>query len=124
MTALSQTRAAVRDIAQHAPTALARHRALLLGQLTADITRTAPSAGTLRQIVIAIRDLVGPAWLAAHASEPAVRAFTRLDTTPTPPPLPVLDHTLARCLQARFTTSSGELRSGYATASLDGEIPG
>ncbi|HEY3956420.1 MAG TPA: hypothetical protein VGM53_23880 [Streptosporangiaceae bacterium] len=124
MTALSRTRAVVRDIAQHAPTALVRHRALLFDQLAAGITSTAPSAGMLRQIVIAIRDLAGPAWLAAHASEPAVHAFTRLDTTPTPPPLPVLDHTLARCLQARFTTSSGEMRSGYATALLDGEVPG
>jgi hypothetical protein len=124
MTALSQTRAALRDIGQHAPTPLTRHRALLLDQLAAHITTTAPSAGMLRQIVIAIRDLAGPAWLAAHASEPAVRAFARLDSTPTPPPLPVLDHTLARCLRARFTMSPGELRSGYATTLLDGEVPG
>lgn len=60
MTALSRTRAVVRDIAQHAPTALVRHRALLLDQLAAGITSTVPSAGMLRQIVVAIRDLAGP----------------------------------------------------------------
>jgi hypothetical protein len=112
MTALSQTRAVVRDIAQHAPSALTRHRALLLDQLTGYVTTT-PPAGMLRQIIVAIRDLAGPAWLAAHASEPAIRALTHLDTTPTAPPLPVLDHTFARCLQAR-----------YATSLLDREAPG
>lgn len=102
MTSLSQTSTVLRGIAQHAPTNLTRTHALLLYQLLIRAT-TALSPGVLRQVVIAIGDLVGPGWLSAHASDPAISAFTALDSTPAPPPLPVLDHTLARCLQARFT---------------------
>lgn len=101
-TVLSQTSAAARSIARHTPVGLTRTRALLLDQQLATCA-TSPAPGMLRQIVIAIRDLAGPAWLARHASDPAVRAFMALDAMPAPPPLPILDHTLARCLQARFS---------------------
>jgi hypothetical protein len=101
-TTLSHTSAAARSIAQHTPTALTRTRALLLDRQLATCT-TEPTPGMLRQIVIAIRDLAGPAWLTRHASDPAISAFTSLDTTWAPPPLPVLDHILACCLQARFS---------------------
>jgi hypothetical protein len=101
MTALSQTRTAVRQISQHAPIALTRTRAMLLDQQLTACT-TAPPPCLLRQIVIAVRNLVGPSWLAAHATDPDISAFTHLDTTAIPPPLPLLDHILARCLQARF----------------------
>jgi hypothetical protein len=106
-TVLTQTSAAARDIAQHAPVAVTRARALLLDQQLAACA-TGPAPGVLRQIVIAIRDLAGPAWLTHHASDPAIRAFTALDAMPAPPPLPILDHTLARCLQARFTPRPGQ----------------
>jgi len=105
MTSLSQTHATLRGIAQHAPANRTRVRALLLDQLLTHAP-TPLSPGMLRQVVIAIRDLAGPAWLAAHASDPAVSAFTALDTTPAPPPLTVLDHILAHCLQARFTPAA------------------
>lgn len=101
MTGLTRTRALAYQIAEHAPAALTRHRALLLAQqLTASPAALTP--GMLRQIVIAIRALAGPGWLTASADRPAVSAFTRLDTLPAPPPLPVLDHILTQCLEARF----------------------
>jgi hypothetical protein len=93
---LTKTQTATRHLAQHAPTAPARHRA----QLLHDHLTTAPtSPALLRQAVIAIRDLAGQRWLATHADHPDVRAFTHLDTLPSPPPEPILDGILARCLQ-------------------------
>ncbi|HEY1914432.1 MAG TPA: hypothetical protein VGH27_02550 [Streptosporangiaceae bacterium] len=101
MTGLTRTRALAYQIAEHAPAALTRHRALLLAQqLTASPAALTP--GMLRQIVIAIRALTSPGWLAAHADHAAVSGFTHLDTLSAPPPLPVLDHILARCLETRF----------------------
>ena len=107
MTALSQTRAAVGHLARYAPAALTRSRALLLQEkLTAcgsPLPNAAgPSPGLLRQVVMAVRDLAGPAWLHAHADDPGICAFTSLGSTPTPPSLLVLDEILARCLRARF----------------------
>jgi hypothetical protein len=97
----SRTRAVLRHLAPCAPSHLTRTRALLLDQQLTTCT-TPPSPGMLRQIVVAIRHLAGPAWLEANADNPAVRAFANLDTTPLPPPLPLLDQILARCLEARF----------------------
>jgi hypothetical protein len=114
VTGLTQTRGVVRDIAEHAPTALNRHRALLLDQqLTGSTIALGP--GMLRQIVIAVRHLVGPAWLSAHASEDAIMAFSHLETTTVPPPLPILDHTLARCLEARFRSAAAKPAEATAT---------
>ena len=107
MATLSQTRAAVGYLARHAPTTLTRSRALLLQEkLTAcgsPLSNTAtPSPGLLRQVVIALRDLVGPAWLHARDGDPGIHAFTSLDSTSAPPSPLVLDEILARCLRARF----------------------
>lgn len=115
-TVLSHTSATARSIARHTPVALTRTRALLLDRQLATCT-TGPTPGMLRQIVIAVRDLAGPAWLARHASDPAISAFAALDTIPTPPPLPILDHTLARCLQARFSPVHSQPRDGQDPAS-------
>ena len=99
MTMLTKTKAAARSLCEHAPTTLARSRAeLLCDQLTTCDT----SPALLRQVVIAIRDLTGPCWLTANADHPDVRAFSHLDTMPSPPPPPVLDAILARCLLTRF----------------------
>lgn len=106
MTILNQTHAALRHITQHAPASLTRTRALLLGQQLTTCTTSPPTSGMLRQIVIAVRNLVGPGWLAGQASNPAISAFTALDSTPVPPPLPALDHILADCLWARFGPAS------------------
>jgi hypothetical protein len=101
MRAFSRTRTVLRHITQHAPSHLTRSRALLLDHQLTTCT-TPPSPGMLRQIVVAIRQLAGPAWLEANADSPAISAFANLDTTPIPPPLPLLDQILARCLEARF----------------------
>ena len=118
---LSQTSAAARSIAEHSPVALTRTRALLLDQRLASCAAN-PAPCVLRQIVIAIRDLVGPGWLARHADDPAIRTFAALDSMPAPPPLPVLDHTLASCLQARFNPPpSGHQPGGRPPVSRSGD---
>jgi hypothetical protein len=43
------------------------------------------ASGPLRDLVLAARDLAGPAWLAASADDPDVAAFTALESTPAPP---------------------------------------
>ena len=101
MRAFSRTRAVLRHVAQHAPGHLTRTRALLLDQQLTTCT-TPPSPGMLRQVIVAIRHLAGPAWLEANADNPAVSAFANLDAPPRPPPPPLLDQILARCLEARF----------------------
>jgi hypothetical protein len=107
MATLSQTLAAAGYLTRHAPAALTRSRALLLEEKLIACgnplsNAAAPSPGLLRQIVIAVRDLAGPAWLHAHAGDPGIHAFTSLDSTPTPPSPLVLDEILTRCLRARF----------------------
>ena len=58
-----------------------------------------PSA-LLRDLVIITTGLVGRIWLDANADSAA--AFTALQTTRQPPPLPELDQILARLLSDRF----------------------
>jgi len=41
--------------------------------------------GVLRDLVLAARDLAGPAWLEASGDDPDVVAFTALRATPAPP---------------------------------------
>jgi hypothetical protein len=103
MTTLSQTRAAAGYLARHAPAALARSRALILEEKRTALGHApAPTPRLLRQILIAILDLTGPAWLHANVGHPAIHAFTSLDSTPSQPQPPVLDEILARCLRTRF----------------------
>ena len=68
-----------------------------------------PASGPLRDLVLAARDLVGPAWLAASADDPDIEAFTILESSPAPPALADLDEVLSRVLWARFAprTASG-----------------
>jgi hypothetical protein len=54
----------------------------------------------LRDLVIITAKLAGRAWLDAHADSTA--AFTALQETWQPPPLPELDQVLARVLSDRF----------------------
>jgi hypothetical protein len=51
-------------------------------------------------VVIIIGGLAGRTWLEAHADRTA--AFTALQVTSEPPPLPELDQVLARVLADRF----------------------
>lgn len=54
----------------------------------------------LRDLVILTGRLAGRTWLEANADRTA--AFTALQVTPLPPPLPELDQLLACVLSARF----------------------
>lgn len=108
MTTLSKTHMAARYLAQNAPAALTRSRALILDQAliaceSSLASGQAPSAGLLRQVVIAVRDLTRPAWLDASTGHPDVLALTGLASAASQPPAPVLDEILSGCLQARFT---------------------
>ena len=58
--------------------------------------------GVLRDLVLAARDLAGPAWLAATSDDPDTAAFTALQATPVPPSPAELDEIIARVLRARF----------------------
>ena len=77
MTAFPKTRAAAGYAARHGPGELARARAtLLLARLDAcedflpDGDVPAARRGLLRDLVLAARDLAGPAWLAATGGDP------------------------------------------------------
>jgi len=58
--------------------------------------------GLLRDLVLAARDLAGPAWLAAVGDDPGIAAFTALQATPAPPSPAGLDAIISRVLWARF----------------------
>ena len=58
--------------------------------------------GVLRDLVLAARDLAGPAWLAATSDDPDTAAFTALQATPVPPSPAELDEIISRVLRARF----------------------
>jgi hypothetical protein len=113
-----QTRAAAGYIARHARGELARGRAAVL--LTAlDACEDAPAGGdvpavfhgVLRDLVLAARDLAGPAWLAAASDDPDIAAFTALQATPVPPSPAELDEIISRVLRARFAPP-GPARDG------------
>lgn len=110
MTAFPRTRTAARYALRHTSSDLTRDRAARLlkhlgaceAALAGHGQQPGLTAGLLRSLVLATRDLAGPAWLTASASEPAVDAFTALQATPAPPSPSELDGTLARVLWARF----------------------
>jgi len=113
-----QTRAGAGYIARHARGELARGRAAVL--LTAlDACEDAPAGGdvpavfhgVLRDLVLAARDLAGPAWLAATSDDPDIAAFTALQATPVPPSPAELDEIISRVLRARFAPP-GPARDG------------
>ena len=56
----------------------------------------------LRDLVLAARDLVGPAWLAADGEDPDIAAFAALRATPAPPAPAELDEIISRLLWFRF----------------------
>ena len=111
MRAFPKTRAAAGYAARHARSELARARAaILLARLDAcedllpggDGDVPAVLHGLLRDLVLAARDLAGPAWLAAVGDDPGIAAFTALQATPAPPSPAELDEIISRVLWARF----------------------
>lgn len=113
MRPFGKTRAAAEYAALHARADLVRVRtAALLRELAACETALdgengrqpgAVTAAPLRGLVIAVRDLVGPAWLEASADDPDVAAFTAMQATASPPDPRMIDETCSRVLWARFT---------------------
>lgn len=119
MSYFPKTRAAAGYAASHERSVLARGRAaVLIRRLRACETaldgadgHSPPAAsGPLRDLVLAARDLAGPAWLAVSADDPDVAAFTALESAPAPPVPADLDEVLSRVLWARFAprTASGD----------------
>ena len=111
MSVFPKTRAAAGYIAGTGPGELARARAtILLARLGAceDILPggegDVPAAlhGLLRDLVLAVRDLAGPAWLDASGDDPDVTAFTVLEATASPPDRARIDEICSRLLWARF----------------------
>jgi len=111
MAVFSKTRAAAGYAARHARGELARaHATILLARLDAcegvlpggDRDVPAVLHGLLRDLVLATRDLAGPAWLEAASDTPDIAAFTALQATPAPPGPAELDEIISRVLWARF----------------------
>lgn len=105
MTTFRKTRTAIAFVSRHTRSDITRTRALALGALLEKVNSgDVPHEGStlFRDLVIAIRDLVGPAWLDANADDPDIREFTALDAAPEPPSAEVLDEILSGVLWARF----------------------
>ena len=111
MSTFAKTRAAAGYAARHSRAELTRcHAAGLLARLgvceaaTADGNGQPPviAAGLLRSLVLAVRDLAGPAWLEASGDDPDVAAFTALQATASPPDPARIDEICSRVLWARF----------------------
>ena len=113
MRPFGKTRAAAEYAALHARADLPRVRAAaLLRELAACEAAlaggngrqpAAVSAALLRSLVIAVRDLAGPAWLEVIADDPDVAAFAAMQATASPPDPGVVDETCSRVLWARFS---------------------
>ena len=123
MSVFPKTRAAAGYIAGTGPGEPARARAtILLARLGAceDILPggegDVPAAlhGLLRDLMPAVRDLAGPAWLDASGDDPDVAAFTVLQATASPPDRARIDEICSRVLWARFAPGTG--RDDRATA--------
>lgn len=111
MSEFAKTRAAAGYAARHARAELAQARAAaLLQRLSAcEAAMTAGeaqlptiAAGMLRNLVLAVSDLAGPAWLEANGDDPDVAAFTVMQATPSPPEPARIDEICSRVLWARF----------------------
>jgi hypothetical protein len=110
MITFTKTRSAADYISRHTTSDLARSRALVLlkrlrvceAALTATDGDPSLAHSLLRGLVLTVRELAGPAWLAANSDDPDIAAFTALASAPTPPPPAGLDELLARVLWARY----------------------
>ena len=80
--------------------------------------------GVLRDLVLAARDLAGPAWLAATSDDPDIAAFTALQATPVPPSPAELDEIISRALRARFTPPGPARDGGCGSGPAPGPATG
>ena len=122
MSVFPKTRAAAGYIAGTGPGELARARAtILLARLGAsdDILPSGqddvPGAhhGLPRDLVLAVRDLAGAAWLDANGDDPDVAAFTVLEAAASPPVTARTDEICSRMLWARFPPGTGRDDPGH-----------
>ena len=121
MSVFPKTRAAAGYIAAAGPGELARARAaILLTRLDAcdDILPGGggmPAAlhGLLHDLMLAVRDLAGPAWLDASSDDPDVTAFTILEAAASPPDPARADETCSRVLWARFAPGPAQDDPGH-----------
>jgi hypothetical protein len=102
MIRFAKTRAAADYISRHTASDLTRSRALVLLKRLG-VCEAALVHSLLRGLVLTVRELAGPAWLAANTDDPDIAAFNALGATPAPPPPADLDELLARVLWARVT---------------------
>jgi hypothetical protein len=125
MSAFPKTRAAAGYVASHAPGDLARTRAaVVLRRLRACEAALADGNGEipvlaahlLRGLVLAVRDLAGPAWLEASGDDGDVAAFTALLATPSPPEPATIDEICSRVLWARFPAPASACDSSAGPA--------
>lgn len=128
MSVFPKTRAAAGYIAGTVPGELARARAaILLARLDACDDILAAGAGDvpaglhglLRDLVLAVRDLAGRAWLVASGDDPDVAAFTVLEAAASPPDPARADEICSRVLWARFAPRARRHGPGH-----DGTGPG
>ena len=117
MNTFAKTRAAAEYAARHSRTELIRsHAAVLLARL--GVCEAAAvggngqppviAAGLLRSLVLAVRDLAGPAWLEANGDDPDVAAFTAMQATASPPDPARIDEICSRVLWARFAPRTAD----------------
>ena len=132
MSVFPKTRAAAGYIAGTGPGELARARAtILLARLGAceDILPggegDVPAAlhGLLRDLMLAVRDLAGPAWLDASGDDPDVAAFTVLQAAASPPDRARIDEICSRALWARFAPGTGRDDPGHSGADPASQHP-
>src|SRR5690242_21917100 len=131
MSVFPKTRAAAGYIAAAGPGELARARAaILLTRLDAcddifpgDGGMPAVLHGLLRDLMLAVRDLAGPAWLDASGDDPDVAAFTVLEATASPPDRARIDEMCSRVLWARFAPGTGRDDPGHGGADPASQHP-
>ena len=97
MSVFPKTRAAAGYIAGTGPGELARARAT--------------------DLVLAVRDLAGTAWLDASGDDPVVAAFTVLEAAASPPDPARIDELFSRMLWARFAPGTGRDDPGHSGTS-------
>ncbi|HEX5292773.1 MAG TPA: hypothetical protein VFX25_28215 [Streptosporangiaceae bacterium] len=123
MSAFPKTRAAAEYAARHSRAELTRAAAvILLARLGVcedflpggDGDVPAALHGPLRDLVLAVRDVAGPAWLDASGDDPNVAAFTVLQATASPPDPARIDEICSRVLWARFAPGTERDDPGYA----------
>jgi len=108
MSQFPKTRAAAGYAASRGHSDLTRSRAaVLLRRLRAcepDLDAQPPiiAATLLRNVVLAVRDLAGPAWLEAGGDDSDIAAFSAMQATASPPDPATVDEICSRVLWARF----------------------